>query len=95
MGNIYLAFYYFESFVARDSSALPGFIRRDPSVRALLACLPLLLLKAAFIQGLFSVEASVPSCSGPWGNGNAHTSDGRAFWDSLLQPVTRILGGRE
>ena len=28
MGNVIVAFYYFEAFVARDGSALPGFIRR-------------------------------------------------------------------
>lgn len=41
-----------------------------------------------------SVEASVPSCSGPWGNGNAHTSDGRVLLGQFTSTVTRILRGR-
>lgn len=59
-----------------------------------LACLPLLLSESCVYPRSLSVEASVPSCSGPWGNGNTHTSDGRVFLGQFTSTVTWILGGR-
>ena len=63
-----------------------------PSVLSFL-CLPLLFSESCIYPRSISAEASVPSCSGPWGDGNAHTSDGRVFLGQFTSTVTRILGG--